>query len=291
MDMHVEKMQTTKSIPNILYTTGRIATLPATISNCIAGWWLAEPGDISKFLCFLLGVTLVHIASGFINDACDFEIDEQFKPFKPIPSGLLTQKSSWVLATVLLTSGFFITSTISKLSGFAVFMMIYLILLYNIIHKIFTFSPLIHGSIRFFLYLAAAGAAEKMTVGSAIWAGFAMLFYTSTFHYYLQNKRISEPFNVISTLTCVFAPLLFAWIFNGPGYRSIAFIFALVLTLWTWFALSKIKHNCSNLNPFLATGIILTDLLAIGPSALELIIVYLPLLILAGLLPKLNSWN
>jgi len=96
----------------------RGSNLPTVWSNLFVGWLLAFvfaqhiPGIIpATFTLFglWLGVSLTYVGGMILNDAFDAKWDAEHRPSRPIPSGVISLRSAYVVGGLCLLWGFFIT--------------------------------------------------------------------------------------------------------------------------------------------------------------------------------------
>src|SRR5215469_15374724 len=80
----------------VLLVLGRVSNLPTVWSNCLAAWLLGGAGPRPRFFCLTLGATLLYTAGMFLNDAFDAGFDRQYRPERPIPSGLISRPTVWL---------------------------------------------------------------------------------------------------------------------------------------------------------------------------------------------------
>ena len=128
-----------------LLILGRVSHLPTIWSNCLAGWWLGGGGNGWKLPFLLLGVSLLHTAGMFLNDAFDAGFDRQRRPERPIPSGKIVARRVWELGFAQLALGLLLLMLCGKSAGVAGVWLGFFILLYDFTHKLFTASPWVMG--------------------------------------------------------------------------------------------------------------------------------------------------
>ncbi|MEI7651457.1 MAG: UbiA family prenyltransferase [Verrucomicrobiota bacterium] len=96
----------------------RGSNLPTVWSNLFVGWLLAFvfaqhiPGIIPATLSLFglwLGVSLTYVGGMILNDAFDAKWDAEHRPSRPIPSGLISLRTAYVVGGLGLLLGFLIT--------------------------------------------------------------------------------------------------------------------------------------------------------------------------------------
>ena len=95
---------------NAIITLGRVSNLPSVWSNCLAAWVLSggqvsNSIEIEKFIWLNLGATFLYLGGMFLNDAFDVGFDNVHRIERPIPSGLISLKSVYVLGGFLMIIG------------------------------------------------------------------------------------------------------------------------------------------------------------------------------------------
>ncbi len=160
-----------------LLILGRASNVPTVWSNCLAGWLIGGMAEYVVLLWLCLGGTLLHIGGMYLNDAFDVGFDRRFRQERPIPAGHIEEKTVWVLGAGAISGGFLCLvwgATVSLMIGL---LLVASILLYDALHKHFSFSPGIMAACRFFLILAAFDSSGNPWQGFALWTAFAMAAY------------------------------------------------------------------------------------------------------------------
>src|SRR5690242_11311875 len=128
-----------------LLVLGRVSNLPTVWSNCLAGWWLGGGENYSKLPFLFAGATLLYLGGMFLNDAFDAEFDRQYRKERPIPSGAITLRVVWRVGFALLAAGAGLLFVCGTLAGLLGLILALCIVLYDAIHKLITFSPVLMG--------------------------------------------------------------------------------------------------------------------------------------------------
>ena len=93
------------------------------------------------------------------------------------------------------------------------------IVLYNTVHKLVSFAPLLMGISRFFLYVIAASAADKAVTGWSIWGGLALAAYVAGLRYFAHEEgKVGLPSWWPVCLLSV--PVVLALIMDAGTYRE-----------------------------------------------------------------------
>src|SRR5439155_10843463 len=118
-----------------------------------------------------------YLGGMFLNDAFDAEFDRQHRKERPIPSGAIGLRAVWQCGFGLLVVGAGLLFGAGTLAGLLGLMLTLCIVLYDAVHKLITFSPVLMGACRLFVYLIAAATAKSGVTGWAIWCGLALAIY------------------------------------------------------------------------------------------------------------------
>lgn len=143
-----------------LLLLGRVSNLPTVWSNCLAAWLLAggdlvDAPDVQRFGWLIAGSTLLYLAGMFLNDAFDENFDREHRMERPIPSGVFSARSVWMLGIAQLALGLVCVVWINVPAALCALALAGAILWYNRLHKRITWSPIIMGLCRLLLYLLA----------------------------------------------------------------------------------------------------------------------------------------
>ena len=79
----------------------------------------------------------------YLNDAFDAQFDQQHRPERPIPSGAITTAAVWKWGLSWLLLGLISLSLLGKITAVLAALLAISILIYDAIHKIFAFSPVL----------------------------------------------------------------------------------------------------------------------------------------------------
>jgi hypothetical protein len=248
---------------------GRASNLPTVWSNCLAGWWLGGRAGTGKLPFLLAGTTLLYAGGMYLNDAFDANFDRQRRKERPIPSGAISLGAVWKLALLWFALGLACLFWAGRTTGELGVGLLVCILLYDAIHKLITFSPLLMGACRFFVYLVAASTAGDGVAGWAIWCGLALASYVIGLSFLARRESARGPVEYWP-LIFLAAPIALAFIMNTHEYRKSAAVLSLVLGLWTlrcvrsvlWSADRQIGRTVSGL----LAGIVFVDWLAVADA-------------------------
>ena len=164
------KRDTSYGIAKALLLLGRVSNLPTVWSNSLAAWLLAGgalggPEDQLRFAWLIAGATLLYLAGMFLNDAFDERFDREHRAERPIPRGVISARTVWVLGVLQMAIGLGCVIWINLAAAVCALGLAACVLGYNWQHKHINWSPLIMGLCRLLLYLLAAAVA----VGWVAW--------------------------------------------------------------------------------------------------------------------------
>src|SRR5437773_2013956 len=153
-----------------LLVLGRASNLPTVWSNCLAGWILGGGGSHQRLIALCGGATLLYLGGMFLNDAFDEQFDQQHRPERPIPSGAIRAGTVWKWGFVFLGLGWLVLGWLGNPSLLLATVLLLSILIYDAVHKIFAFSPVLMAGCRFLLVILAASPAADGVAGLSIWS-------------------------------------------------------------------------------------------------------------------------
>jgi 4-hydroxybenzoate polyprenyltransferase len=143
---------------------GRISNLPTVWTNVLTGIVLG--GGVlldARTLPILVALSLFYVGGMYLNDAFDAEIDQEERPDRPIPSGLIDQRTVFnagfamfiVGLCILLWVGFVAADGTGGWPSVAGLVLVTSIIVYDWHHKGNPFSPYVMGVCRMMVYVTA----------------------------------------------------------------------------------------------------------------------------------------
>jgi 4-hydroxybenzoate polyprenyltransferase len=164
------------------------------------------------------------------------------------------------------------------------------ILLYDAIHKVVTFSPLLMGACRFLVYLVAASVAADGVTGWSIWCGLALASYIAGLSFIARRGKARGPAERWP-LIFLAVPIVLAFFMNAaPEYRKSASLLSLILGLWALRSLRPVLwpggQHLGRVVSGLLAGIVFVDWLAALDVPRNLGLVFLALFALTLLLQR-----
>jgi len=249
---------------------GRLSRLPTIWSNCLAGWWLGGGGNAERLPFLFGGATLLHFGASYLNDAFDAEHDSQHRRERPIPAGAIAQDTVWRWGLCWLVGGTLLLLWPDRVTGGFGLTLVFLIILYNTVHRLVPFAPVLNGLCRFFLYVLGASAGEHGITGAALWCGLALAIYVTGLGVYARWEETPRQARAWPAALLV-VPILLALLMNADRYREPALLLSALLALWELRALRQtfwsLERNVRRTVSDLAAGIVFVDWLATSPVA------------------------
>lgn len=249
-----------------LFVLGRTSNLPTVWSNCLAGWWLGGRGNARNLPFLFAGATFLYIGGMYLNDAFDVDFDRQHRKDRPIPSGAISFSAVCKLGLFWLALGVAFLFWIGLLPGILAVALALSILVYDAVHKVITFSPLLMGGCRFFLYLVAASTAVDSVTGWSIWCGLALGTYIAGLSFIARRESARGPVEYWP-MALLAAPIVLAFFMNTSSFSKGAEVLSLMLGVWMLLCLRRVfwsaDRQIGRAVAGLLAGIVFVDWLAV----------------------------
>jgi UbiA prenyltransferase family len=254
-----------------ILAVARPAVIPTVWSNCLAGWWLGGAGHLGQLPFLLIGAALLYLGSVFLNDAFDADFDPEHHPSRPVPSGSISQQACWRTGVTLLLSGGLVLVGCSFTAGALGLALVFFIVLFCAVHRLWPVGPVLHGACRCLLYVLGASIAQRGVTGWSIWCGLAAGMYVSGVGYFSRMSRSAAQIREWPLLFLL-APVALALIMDVGRYRETALLLSGVLVLWCVRSLRQtfwsLEPNPGKTVSGLMAGIVFMDWLATCPTNL-----------------------
>ena len=132
----------------------RISNLPTVWTNVAAGWLLAG-GSLQNpvLIWMLLAGSLLYTGGMILNDAADAPFDAQHRKERPIPSGRVALKTTWIVGLSMLITGWCVAVLLGGACWGITSALVACILFYDFYHKPWTGAVWVMGACRVLLYL------------------------------------------------------------------------------------------------------------------------------------------
>ena len=272
-----------------LLLLGRVSNLPTVWSNCLAGWLLTGGGEWGRFALLCFAATCLYIGGMFLNDAFDAQFDLQHRPERPIPSGAIWVEAVWAWGFAWLGTGLAGMLLFNQTTIICALLLVVAILVYDAVHKLFAFSPVLMAACRFFLLLTAASAGRQGVTGLAIWTALVLASYVIGLSYLARKESVLAPLRHWPC-ACLAAPLVLALIVNQGEHQLRAALLCLMAGLWMVrclrFALWSAQRNIGRSVAGLLAGIPLIDLLSVWDGSASTAVAFVALFGLALLFQR-----
>lgn len=271
-----------------LLLLGRVSNLPTVWSNCLAGWLLGGGGDWPPLAVLCSGATLLYVGGMFLNDAFDAEFDAQHRRERPIPSGAITAGTVWRLGLAMLIAGTALLTLLGVTTAILAVSLAGTILLYDWLHKLIIFSPVLMAMCRLLLYLTAASAAVTGVTGLAMWCALALAAYIVGLSYLARKEATGVVIQRWPQLLLAL-PIVIAFLLNDGSSRQSALLLAAVFSLWAMRSLRSVwmqPRNVSHAVSGLLAGIVWVDWLAVADEPRVFGAVFIGLFLLALLFQR-----
>lgn len=246
---------------------GRVSNLPTVWSNCLCGWLLGGGGSPWTLGAMGLGATLMYVGGMYWNDAFDARFDRQHRRERPIPSGQVTEAFVWRAGGWLLGLGGGVMVLAGSGWGTVVLSLLLLgcIVVYDAIHKLVAFSPLIMAGCRFLLLLAAASSGAEGVTGMAVWAALALAGWIVGLSY-VARRESAQGTIAWWPLGALALPVGLSGLVNDGDLRWRGLVLSAGLVAWALWCLKsawRVEHrNLGRTVSGLLAGICLVDWLA-----------------------------
>jgi len=202
----------------------------------------------------------------YLNDAFDAQFDQQHRSERPIPSGTIRVEAVWGWGFAWLGVGLACLFLFGKVTMILALLLALSILVYDAVHKMFAFSPVLMAACRFFLVMTANSVPSDRVDGPAIWSALALASYIVGLSYIARRETGSGP---LSFWPCLFlaVPLVLAAIVNYGANEWRALMLSTLLLFWMVRCLRLAfwmpQRNVGRAVAGLLAGIPLVDWLAV----------------------------
>ncbi len=213
---------------------GRVSNLPTVWTNCLAGSILSGSFILDARIVFLLvAMSCLYISGMYLNDAYDAEVDRMERKERPIPSGEATVAEVFFVGFLLMGVGVFtFLYGLFELSDFltaaghypgvvSITVLSALIVFYDRHHKGITYSPMVMGLCRGFLFFSA-GCLYSSSINYIQIAAFACVTFWTIGLTALARLEAINSIDSLSPFVCLSGPIIFLLFFSTePFYAGI----------------------------------------------------------------------
>jgi 4-hydroxybenzoate polyprenyltransferase len=160
----------------------RVSNLPTCISNTLVGCALGARSELFPWASvppIAAGICLLYVAGMVMNDIFDRRVDWIERPERPIPSGRVSLLEAWSFAGMAILVGLGLLSNTSTRALDVALPLVACIVLYDLLHKRYSWSIVLMGVCRGMVYLvAAAGILWPFDFFRAGWLAGILALYT-----------------------------------------------------------------------------------------------------------------
>jgi 4-hydroxybenzoate polyprenyltransferase len=227
---------------------GRISNLPTVWTNAWTGAILGGAAvDAALGLVLAVALSAFYVGGMFLNDAFDWRFDQQVRPERPIPRGLISVAEVYAVGLGLLAVGLALLAAASALADGAMAaalaagaVLAALIVYYNWRHKGDPFSPLVMALCRAMSYVAAAAAGGTALAAQVLWGACALTAWVIGLSYVAKQENLREVRN-LWPLAFLAGPLLYG-VSAAPGGPYVLSAGAFILA-WAVYAVSYLVRG------------------------------------------------
>ena len=133
----------------------RISNLPTVVTNVMAGVALAGVGWDARLIPLAAAMAMLYTAGMYLNDVCDYAIDEVERPDRPLVKGLVTRWEAAVVALLLFGGGLVCLAFVSTEALILGIVLVGFIVAYNAWHKSNPGAPFLMAVCRALVYITA----------------------------------------------------------------------------------------------------------------------------------------
>ncbi len=219
---------------------GRVSNLPTVWTNAAAG--MALTGGVlqpAALVVLLLALSLFYTGGMYLNDAFDAGIDRRERANRPIPAGLVAERTVWLAGAAQLAAGGILAATLAPAAGVAAVGLGAAVLAYDAWHKKTRLSPLLMGLARVLVYVTAAAAAGAVATGGLGDHGFLLgalgLFCWVVGLTYAAKQEAYDRLGAVWPLAVLAVPVVVAA--SGTLVAPVTALFVAAIVAWMAWAL------------------------------------------------------
>ncbi|MFK5922186.1 MAG: UbiA family prenyltransferase [Verrucomicrobiota bacterium] len=247
---------------------GRMSNLPTVWTNVLAGWFLAGGAWSGELWWLMAGVSLLYVGGMTLNDAFDVEWDKKHAPQRPVPAGMISARTVWLLGWGQMLAGVGVLFGGTGVSWYFLLALVLAIVLYDWSHKKWKGAVLVMGACRFLVYVVAASAVGQVSFAVGIFAT-GLFFYVWGITLAARGESCGGKVSWMGKGLLI-APLLVVsgvMVMTG-GQLLWGGAAVLVFILWLFYALRQLRSTrpdrIGKFVSVLLAGIILVDLMALA---------------------------
>jgi len=222
---------------NVALRLGRVSNLPTVWSNSLAGLVLAGGGLAVELapnliLGLFLIMSLFYVGGMYLNDAFDRHIDAVERPERPIPAGLVSARTVYLVGYGMLALG--IGALFWRGPGLAPGLcgiaLAAAIVYYDWRHKTDPVGPAWMGLCRVIIYLTAAFLVTAQPPVILYLGAVALFFYLIGLTYIAKQENLGQVANLWPLLFLAVPVVAAIWIAVTDG--GLALLLAAAFIIW-----------------------------------------------------------
>ena len=248
---------------------GRVSNLPTVLTNGLTGLVLGGGMLLdARTLPLLVALSLFYVGGMYLNDAFDVDIDREERPDRPIPSGLIDQRTVMnaglamfiVGLCILLWVGFVAENGTGGWPGVAGLVLITAIVVYDWHHKGNPFGPYVMGVCRMMVYVTAGLCFLVPPPAWLLLAALILLSYLIGLTVIAKQENLTE-IDGFWPLLLFAPPLIYGAVHAGDHVTSaLAFILMIgVVALAIWMLRRRLPGDIGVAVSVLIAGICVLD--------------------------------
>ena len=246
----------------------RVSNLPTVISNCLASWLVAGGSfDELDLAALVSGAVLLYSGGMIMNDLFDLSFDDQFRPSRPIPAGIISKSAAGIYTLFFMVAGAALM-VIGNAKFPLVLSLVSVIVAYNVFHKKWIHSVYIMGACRSVLYLACASAVTGQLSHEVIAWCICLGLYTAGITVVARGESTDNAVKLYG-LVLLFSPALVPLFLGSGEFHLFGLLVVGSLWLaWTIYCLLIIRGTAEDrvgrAVAYLIGGMVLIDGLAVS---------------------------
>ncbi len=255
---------------------GRVSNLPTVWTNALTGLVLGGGSLMdARTLPLMVALSLFYVGGMYLNDAFDADIDQRERPERPIPSGVIGQRTVFTAGfamfvvglAILMWVGFVAPGGTGGWPGTAGLVLIVSIVVYDWHHKDNPLSPLFMGVCRMLVYVIAALCFVVPPSAWLLLAALLLFAYLVGLTFIARQENLNEVRTLWPALLLA-APLVYGLAVIGANLTAgLALIaLAVVIGLAIWLIRRRLPGDVSVAVSILLAGICLLDALVIAST-------------------------
>jgi hypothetical protein len=205
-----------------LLRLGRVSNIPTVWTNVLAGSVIAggDPNS-GRIALIMLAMTAFYVGGMYLNDFFDREIDARDRPGRPIHAGEIRAAMVSSIGFGLLATGIALMSPFGLAATVWGALLAAVIVLYDVWHKGNVLSPIVMGTCRALVYIAAGAALAGGTSTAMMIGAVALASHVAGITYAARQESLDRVGN-LWPLALLAVPLLAALPAIASGWSVIA---------------------------------------------------------------------